>query len=95
MDFRYELTRVIIFFPVKRTTILVIDDLINQLYKDFGGLTISEKEAPVFDGYWLEPLEPEPQIEPIMLFIIDVDQRLDDARLIYFSKLKKWLQGQT
>jgi len=92
---RYELTRLNIFLPKKPATLLALYQLTMQLYKDFGGCTHSITHPPVFIGYWLEPLKPAPAREEIVWFIVDVDQRLDDPRLEYFSHLKKSLEEKT
>jgi hypothetical protein len=92
---RYELTRVNIFIPKKATTLLALYQITIQLYKDFGGCTHSVIHPPVFIGYWLEPLKPTAEREEIVWFIVDVDRRLDDPRLEYFSLLKKNLEEKT
>ena len=91
----YELTRVSIFFPFKKDTVGIFYKTIVQLYKDFGGCTVSLSNPCIFTGYWLEPLKTEPQVDKIVWIIVDVDQRLDDLRLKYFSELKKWLEKTT
>lgn len=88
----YELTRVSIFFPLKNNTISILYKIIIQFYKDFGGCTVSSSNPCVFTGYWIQPLKTEPQVDKIVCIILDVDQKLDDPRLKYFSELKKWLE---
>jgi hypothetical protein len=92
---KYELTRVNIFLPKKQTTLLALYQLVVQLYRDFGGCTHSSVDPPFFIGYWLKPLDPQPKKDEIVWFIVDVDQRLDDPRLEYFSFLKKSLEEKT
>ena len=92
---KYELTRVNIFLPKKPTTLLALYQLAVQLYTDFGGCTHSNIDPPFFVGYWLKPLEPQPTEDEIVCFIVDVNQRLDDPRLEYFSQLKKTLEANT
>lgn len=91
----YELTRVSIFFSFKENTVAVFYKTIVQLYKDYGGCTISLSNPCVFKGYWLEPLKTEPQADKIVWIIVDVNQKLDDPRLRYFSELKNWLEKTT
>lgn len=98
----YELTRVSVFLPIKPAIISVIYQLISQLNHDFGGCThstIGHYEAgepfPGFKGYWWLRSMNQPEAENVALVMTDVDQRLDDPRLEYFSQLKRHLEEKT
>ena len=77
---------------------MAIDDIITKLYMDFGGVTHTCTDPTVLTGYYCKWDKTSGVVtgsvtqDQIIWILVDVDQRLDDPRLEYFSKLKSDLQ---
>ena len=68
-------THITILVPIKRKTLLIINQLLTALITQFGGVTYSRFKTPItLNGMWRDPQSGKVVLDKICMVIVDADR---------------------